>query len=131
MKAGEFRQKHFKNGDRFDHHHLGFRYRQLVPALWGNWRLRRLLSQRGGPGFLGGGGDFRSVIDFHYRARSAIWRNTNIMVTFVEPMLVESLVSSAGTPGQADDQINAANIQVSRSADGRLRVYSRARGRER
>lgn len=96
---------------------VSFVISRLISATGG---VDNFLGRRGGPGFLSGGGGFPlGVIDFHYpeREQRNVARNTNIMVTFVEPMLVESLVSGAGTPDKADDQINAANIQIFRSAD--------------
>lgn len=76
--------------------------------------------RRGGAGFLGGGGGFPiGVIETHYpdRGQTNLPRNVNIMVSFVEPMLVESLVDGKGTADVADDQINATNVQISRSSD--------------
>lgn len=79
------------------------------------------LGRRGAGGFLGGGGGFPiGVIEMHYpdRGQTNVARNTNIMVTFVEPMLAESLVDAKGTPSDmTDDTINPRNIQILRAAD--------------
>lgn len=79
-----------------------------------------LLGRRGGAGFLGGGAGFPlGVIDQHYpeRDQKNVSRNTNIMVSFVEPMLAESLLEGKGTPDASDDQINAVTVRISRSTD--------------
>lgn len=77
--------------------------------------------RRGGAGFLGGGGGFPiGVIEMHYpdRGQKNVARNTNIMVTFVEPMLESSLIDNKGTPDdKTDDVINPKNIQILKSAD--------------
>lgn len=79
------------------------------------------IGRRGGSGFLGGGSGFPvGVIEQHYpdRGQSNISRNTNIMVTFVEPMLEESLIDAKGTPNdKTDDVINPGNIQILKAAD--------------
>lgn len=76
--------------------------------------------RRGSGGFLGGGSGFPlGVIESHYpdRGQTNVARNTNIMVSFVEPMMRDSLIDSKGTEDAADDQINAQNILISRAAD--------------
>lgn len=68
------------------------------------------------------------IIDYHYPARGAVDvpRNTKIMVTFKEEMMIESLISGyddADTPlDTADDTVsrllNTDNVLIYRSADG-------------
>lgn len=76
--------------------------------------------RRGTGGFLGGGGGFPlGVIESHYpdRGQTNLARNTNIMISFVEPMLIDSLINSKGTEDPADDEINGQNIFISRASD--------------
>ncbi len=79
------------------------------------------IGSRGGIGGIGGGGGFPiGVISSHYpdRGQTNVARNTNIMVTFTEPILVESIIDNAGTPDNpADDRLNTENIFIRRSAD--------------
>jgi len=72
-------------------------------------------------GFFGGGGGFASgIIESHYpdRGQTDVARNTNIMVTFFQPILAESVIDNNGTPDDAsDDTINSQNIRILRAAD--------------
>ncbi len=75
---------------------------------------------RGRGGLLGGGSGFPiGVIESHYpdRGQTDVARNTNIMVSFVEPMLLESLIDTKGTADSADDVINNKNIFILKAAD--------------
>lgn len=66
-------------------------------------------------GALGGG-----IIEDHYPPRGAaeIPRNTKIIITFKEPMMIDSLVNSQGTPDdKTDDTINTSNIKIRRTID--------------
>lgn len=76
--------------------------------------------RRTGGGLLGGGSGFPlGVIESHYpdRGQTNVARNTNIMVSFVEPMLLESLVDTRGTSETADDVINNKNIFILKATD--------------
>jgi hypothetical protein len=78
----------------------------------------------GYPGFTpygGGGGALgNGIIESHYPARNAtgIPRNTSIVVTFKEPMAVNSLVNDNGTPDNfLDDKINTDSVKIRKTAD--------------
>ncbi len=72
----------------------------------------------GGPGgalgTLGGG-----ILESHYPARNAtgIPRNTKIIVTFKEPMQLDTIINDNKTPDPVDDRIVAANIRIRKTAD--------------
>lgn len=71
--------------------------------------------RRGIGGLAGGGGFPLGVIQFHYpdQGQTNVARNTNIMVTFVEPMLIESILHDNGTPDNpTDDVLNTKNISI-------------------
>ena len=77
-------------------------------------------TQPGTPFISGGGGFPIGVIESHYpdRGQRNVARNTNIFVSFVEPMQLESLVDDNGTPGDtSDDLIHSQNIRIVRSED--------------
>lgn len=73
------------------------------------------------PGFFGGGGGFANgVIESHYpdRGQTDVARNTNIMVTFFQPILEETVVNRNGTPeDSSDDTLNTQNIRILRAID--------------
>lgn len=84
---------------------------ETIPSSFGN---------RGRGGLLGGGSGFPiGVIESHYpdRGQTGVARNTNIMVSFVEPMLAESLIDTKGTADTADDVVNAKNIFILKASD--------------
>lgn len=81
-------------------------------------RLLAALYGEGGPGMPGwgdGGGALgNGIIESHYPGRNAlnIPRNTSIVVTFKEPMNVDSIINDNETEDTTDDYINAASIEI-------------------
>lgn len=60
------------------------------------------------------------VIEAHYpdRGQENVARNTNIVVTFVEPLAPDSVIDNNGTPDDlSDDLINSDNIFILRASD--------------
>ncbi|HEX9664776.1 MAG TPA: Ig-like domain-containing protein [Patescibacteria group bacterium] len=75
-----------------------------------------------GAGPFVGGGLGVGIIESHYPARNAtgIPRNTKIIVTFKEKMLLESLVNDNGTPDDlTDDFIQPESVRIRRTVDDR------------
>lgn len=94
---------------------VAFILSQLYTAFYGGHGGVGLPGGPGGEGGTLGGG----IIESHYPPRNAtgIPRNTKIIITFKEKMLLSSLMDDQKTPDPADDRMNFANIKIRKTSD--------------